>query len=346
MYMKKQSQLLMYTGIMAGVIITSCKSSDSVVVYDDQAQPKVYRATKSDVAAGETGKTYAHSVQNGKVVSRTITNTIVKSPDQPVYQAKAQNNTCPMIVETVQNYPDNPPAGQYIPQVIDMTTRNNGQGSVYNYNQSVEAVNPNYGTYPSAQVYNTQRVTRSNQRTSGRNKSLDHNLYNRPTAYTLTDDMYTPEYRSMMYNRQNRSSYNQQSVQNAPNNPYDGLMTIENGNVVAYNSQPRIIQQQQYTLQQQYQEPQPQQYVVPVEPQPQYYYPQAQTNVPNTSAYVYSQNEVAQAEANYPATLYFKNGAKLTGTLVEIDNSACMFKMAEGRLVNFSTKDILKIERR
>lgn len=345
--MKRQSQLLMYAGIMAGVIMTSCKSSDSVVMYDDQVQPRVYKATKGDAAARETSRTYARGEQSGKEVYRTTTttNTIVKSVDQqPVYQPQPNNVA---VVHHTPNYQNSPVATtQYMPEVVDMTNKNKFGQSAYNCSRPVKSVNPNYGAYNYVQDYNP-RSSRYNQ-SAGRNRSLDHNLYNRPNAYTLTDDMYTPEYRSMMHNRQNGASYGQQPSQNVQVNPYgyyDGVVTVENG---TYNNQPRIVQQQQYytQAQPQYQEPQPQQYVVPVEAQQQYYYPQPQVNASNNYTYAYSQNEVRQPEANYPATLYFKNGAKLTGTLVNVDNQVCVFKMSEGRMTNFATKDILKIERR
>ena len=345
--MKKQFELLMYTGIIAGAVMTSCKTPDSVVVYDDQARPKVYKATKGDVATQQINRTYTRNDQNSKVIYSANEYTAPIQSNQPVYQAPVKTNSCPMAaVQPVQNYQDNSSA-QYMPQIVDMTTARNNQNqpSVYNYNQTAQPVIPNYGGYNYVQVYNTHQSNRTNQSVNGRNRSLDNNLYNRPNAYTLTDDMYTPEYRSMMYNRQNRSAYNQQPVQN---DPYTGLMTVENGNVVPYNNQPRIIQQQEYYVQPQvqYQEPRPQKYVVPAEPQQQYYYPQPQSQAPDNPVYSYSQTEVRQIEEGYPATLYFKNGAKLTGTLLNIDNSACMFKMAEGHLVNFATKDILKIERR
>lgn len=341
--MKKQFELLMYTGIIAGAVMTSCKTPDSIVVYDDQARPKVYKATKGDVATQQVNRTYARNDQNTKVIYSANENAALIQSNQPVYQAPVKTNSCPMAA--VQ--PQDNSSVQYMPQIVDMATaRNNqNQSSVYNCNQTAQPLIPNYGGYNHVQGYNTSRSNRTSQSVNGRNRSLDNNLYNRPNSYTLTDDMYTPEYRSMMYNRQNRSSYNQQPVQN---DPYAGLMTIENGNVVPYNTQPRIIQQQQYYVQPQvqYQESQSLQYVVPAEPQQQYYYPQPQSQAPDSPVYSYSQTEVRQIEEGYPATLYFKNGAKLTGTLLNIDNSACMFKMAEGRLVNFATKDILKIERR
>lgn len=308
MYMKKQFQLLMYTGIMAAAVMASCKTADSVVLYDADARPnKVYRATNT--AGAGTNTEYTRSVQkNGADYIISNTNAVTSN-----YQEQTAPS-CPY---------SNAPSGQYMPQVVDMTTQNNVQTGYYN--QQVQPVSQNYGAYNSVQVYNT-RANNAYQSTTGRNKALDNNLYNRPTAYTLSEDMYTPEYRTMVNTRQNRGN----NVQLAQNDPYTGLMTLENGNVVPYNTQPQIVAQQQYYAQPEY--VQPQQYVVPTEPRRQ--------------CCVESQNEVRQADGSYPATLFFKNGAKLTGTLVKIDNTACMFKMAEGRLVNFATKDILKIERR
>lgn len=44
--MKKQFELLMYTGIIAGAVMTSCKTPDSVVVYDDQARLRYTKQPK------------------------------------------------------------------------------------------------------------------------------------------------------------------------------------------------------------------------------------------------------------------------------------------------------------
>lgn len=317
--MKKQFQLLMCGGIMAGAIMSSCKTADSVVLYDANAHPnKVYRASGSNATTVTTNRA---STSSASVCTAS------KNDLPPVYEVQAVQN-CPY-----SNAPAPAPAAQYMPQVVDMTAQSNAQPARYN-----QPAYQNYGGYNSTQVYNTRRAS-SNQYTNGRNKALDNNLYDRPTAYTLSEDMYTPEYRAMVNGRQNRA-YNVQTTQN---DPYTGLMTLQNGNVVPYNSQPQVIVQQQYYAQPDYQQPQPQQYVVPAQPQQQYY---AESQNVVVDAYGYLQNEVRQADASYPATLFFKNGAKLTGTLVKIDNSACMFRMAEGRMVNFATKDILRIERR
>lgn len=313
MYMKKQFQLLMYTGIMAGAVMSSCKTADSVVLYDANARPnKVYKATGSNTADNGTNRVYTRSGQSNQSVYVTTQSNAVASDLPPVYEAKAAAN-CPY---------NNAPSAEYMPQVVDMTVQNNPQTGYYN-----QPVAQNYGTYNPTKVYNTRRAYNNGyQAANGRNKALDNNLYNRPTANTLSEDMYTPEYRAMVTGRQNRVD----NIQSVQNDPYAGLMTLQNGNVVPYNSQPQVVAQQQYYAQP---EPaQPQQYVVPVEAQRQYY--------------AESQNQVRQADAGYPATLFFKNGAKLTGTLVKIDNSACMFRVAEGRLVNFATKDILRIEKR
>lgn len=343
--MKKQFQLLMYTGIMAGALMTSCKSSDSVVVYDDQARPanKVYRASRGDAASSTTTRSYERSEQNGKVVySASATSKANKAaavPDnQPVYQVEV------VEVQTAPSYQINTPSGQYMPQVVDMSQQN--MPRAYHSQPAAPAYQSYGASYGQVQTYSAPQSNRSYQQTTRRNKALDNNLYNRPNAYTLTEDMYTPEYKAMVNSRQGRHC-NRPAVQN---DPYAGLMTIENGNVVPYNSQPRVVQQQQYYAQPQpqCQQGQPQQYVVPVEPQQQYNVQVIENQAPNAPAYAYSysQNEVRQADANYPATLYFKNGAKLTGTLIAIDNSVCQFRMSEGRIVNFATQDIQRIEKR
>lgn len=305
--MKKQFLLFMYTGIMAGAVMTSCKSSDSVTYDSDRVYTAPGYGSISNTSTAS--KSSARPEKNGKVVysaatRAATTNQVNAEPvnNQPIYEAAA--------------------TPQQMPQIIDMSVQNQ-PSPYYNYNQ-----------YEQAQVYTAPYNSRPvYQRGSGRNRSLDNNLYNRPDGRSITYDMYTPEYRAMMNGYPTRS-YNSYS-QPVNNDPYAGLMTVENGNVVPYNSQPRVVQQQQYypqpqqqyygeQYQQQYQNVQPQQYVAPAQPQQVY----------------------ATATENYAATLYFKNGAKLTGTLVRIDNSICQFKMSEGRVVNFSTQDIQRIEKR
>lgn len=332
--MKKQFKLLMYTGIMAGALMTSCKSSDSVVVYDDQARPanKVYRTSRGDAADSGTVKpSYTRPEQNGKIVYSASAAPKPNKPaipdNQPVYQVEV------VEVQSVPNDEINTPNGQYMPQVVDMSQQNRPRAS---HNHPAPPAFHSYGAASCGQVQtcSARKPNKSYQQTTGRNKSLDNNLYNRPNAYTLTEDMYTPEYRAMVNNRQ-ESNYNRPA---APNE---------------LNSEPRVVKQHPHPQPHLHPHPQneqgkPQQYVVPVEPQQQYNVQVIESQGPNTTAYVYSysQNEVGQADANYPATLYFKNGAKLTGTLIAIDNSVCQFRMSEGRVANFATKDILRIEKR
>ncbi|SHF85261.1 hypothetical protein [Dysgonomonas macrotermitis] len=366
--MKKQFKLLMLSGVMASAVLASCKSSDSVVVYDDQAKGTVYRANRDtkrqDMETGST-RVYAKKSANRDVI------TTYTAPDDAstVVQTKRVVRSSNVPVESSSYYaPDAPnvaiaisPAPQYTPEYVDMT----GQPQ-YNTYQAPQPVRQNRQTYQSQDYYYDDYS--QPQYNSGRNKALDNNLSNRPNAYTLSDDMYTPEYRAMMNRRQSRVN-NPQQVQRS--NPYDGLMTVQDGNVVPYvQSQPQQQyyqaqpqqqyyqaqpQQQYYQAQpqQQYAAPQqhcnayvasqqPQQYVVPVQPQQQY----ESTVVEVYSAPVQNTYASNAAVSNYPATLYFKNGAKLTGVLVEIDNEVCQFRMSEGRTVNFATKDILKIERR
>lgn len=354
--MNKHLKSLVFSGVLASAVLMSCKSNESVVTYDSQtSQGTVYRSenkVRRQNQNQETGYTryYTKPVDNTitqvretssyqveeiasnrrnpnagnseQVVIRTITRS-----EEPV-QSTYSNNVQPVQVAAPAAYTNapeyyasettQPQQNNFSPEYISMSGSTARNQSNYNGPQHQPIQRGRISGYD---LYNRPASSNGYAAGAGRNRALDNNLANRPNSYTLSQDMYTPEYRAMMAQNQS-SQYNTQQPQQRRNTSYEGLMTVtETGDVVPYvYVEPAPVQQpQQCSYQQQYQQPQVQNYSQP------------QTNV--------------QVVENYKATLVFANGAKLSGTIVRRDNSIIDFRMAGGREISFSASDVVRVER-
>lgn len=349
--MKKQINMFVLSGVLISSFSVACFAQGNTEVYSStQGQPTVYKIYRKPAVQSSDNSNQQSNDNRGYETTYQQSNVYVSKNGSTVYQAQIQD------VEVQPAYNTPAVASSNMPPVIDMR-QSQPQQQVYNQpqqsyqntytappapNNNAKAVHSINGTqlygaksnnrYSQAAPANNYNNNYNYSRTN-RNRQLDYDLSNRPNAYTVVDEMYTPEYRAMMSGDPNYKQYNSDYYT-------EGEMTFVNGqieNVGPYQPQPLPgYQHHEYVAPPQPRVASVQTYVTPpVAPQQNAGYSQ-NTNRPAPQP----QQQVMSGDV-----VYFKNGAKLSGKVLSLDESLCQFRMTNGNVANYSTADILKIEK-
>lgn len=262
--MKKQLNVFLIGGLATSTLLIS-SSSIKAQASNNQSNKTVYTIYDSSNGIDETSSLGVNSSSTSNTQGYFYKKEVLVGGSQMGTQDdnKTSENTSasklPPVVDMsnkVQQAPQTPPPSPQVPQryvgnnpirkdgTVIITSNPSAASSVAPM-PSVNAINTISGT----QLYdgrsaNTQQykyvASQANTQSAEakatvRNRSLDHDLSNRPAGVQVVSEMYTPEYRAMMSGNPNYKQY-------ATADYYtEGAMEFKNGNIQnvgSYTPQP------------------------------------------------------------------------------------------------------------